>query len=374
MVDPLKTAANSVRAWLADGGTQYIPVISEIYKLITGRKLKLAKALFFMLAIPVTYASKALLGKWPSELGVTDQLIGTNRGTVAIVEEDFQSSGTGAPAHLTRSLPGDVSSSEFVYTSRSEEEQSDESPRKEKKTWWTLLKVSSIVMTGIIIPLQAAVDISKAEGKRRKDPKIFIIIYMAKVVQKFLDRGASMVYSGDYFDEDDNKKNNKKTVLTKGDKKLFRATWVFEVGGAIFNGAAALVTGTGEHLDTPETVVDACESLAEVAKGGRLIGLAHHYGEVSSFQRKKMVFQGVTGLLKGVAQMVKTVAKCKYVKMSIRDKVLAIGIAAHLNFFAKVYPFGLGSVILQLKGPDKGDTEDEGKTNNATWTACHAYL
>ncbi|CAN0564348.1 unnamed protein product [Ectocarpus sp. 12 AP-2014] len=70
-------------------------------------------------------------------------------------------------------------------------------------------------MTGIIIPLQAAVDISKAEGKRRKDPKIFIIIYMAKVVQKFLDRGASMVYSGDYFDEDDNKKNNKKTVLTK---------------------------------------------------------------------------------------------------------------------------------------------------------------
>ncbi|CAB1100264.1 unnamed protein product [Ectocarpus sp. CCAP 1310/34] len=60
---PLKNAANAVRACLADGGTQYIPAISEICKLITGRKLKLAKALFFMLAIPVTFASEALLGK-----------------------------------------------------------------------------------------------------------------------------------------------------------------------------------------------------------------------------------------------------------------------------------------------------------------------
>ncbi|CAM9111431.1 unnamed protein product [Ectocarpus sp. 4 AP-2014] len=367
MVDPLKKAANSVRAWLADGGTQYIPVISEIYKLITGRKLKLAKALFFMLAIPVTYASKAFLGKWPSELGVTDQLIGTNRSTVAIAEEDLQSSGTGAPAHLARSLPGDTNSSEFVYTSRSEEEESDKNPRKKTKMWWTLLKVSSIAMTGIIIPLQAAVDI-----KKRRNPDILRIICGAKVVQKFLDRGASMVYSRDYFDEDNNKKNNKKTVLTKRDQTLFWATGVFEVGAAIINGTAALFSGTEEAPDTPEIVFDTCEIVAEVAKGGRLIGLAHHYGEVGSFQRKTMVFQGVIGLLKGVAQLVKTVAR--HAEMKPKDKVLAIGIAAHLNFFAKVYPFGLGSVILQLKGPDKGDTEDKGKTNNATWTACHAYL
>ncbi|CAN0349852.1 unnamed protein product, partial [Ectocarpus sp. 13 AM-2016] len=62
MVKILKFVAKTFRDWLADGGPIYIPVISEIYKLITGRKLKLAKALFFVFAIPVTYMAKAVLG------------------------------------------------------------------------------------------------------------------------------------------------------------------------------------------------------------------------------------------------------------------------------------------------------------------------
>ncbi|CAN0204198.1 unnamed protein product, partial [Ectocarpus sp. 8 AP-2014] len=314
MMDPLKNAANAVRAWLADGGTQYIPVISEIYKLITGRKLKLAKALFFMLAIPVTYASKALLGKWPSELGLMDPPIGTNSSTVAIAEEDVQSSDTGAPAHLTRSLPGDNSSSEFVYTSRSGEEESAKSKRK-KKVWWGLLKIASIAMSGIVIPFQAMVDVSKVPGEKRypKGHTVFKIISLAKVIQKLLDRGASMVYIGDYFDKNKNRENKKKTVLKKGDKGLFWFTLVLEVGGTVADAASGFSEQGHPHEGglennppqggfTPAIVFNACEGLAEIAKGARLMWLAIEFGE-GGFQQGLMVFQGVHGVFKGASQL-----------------------------------------------------------------------
>lgn len=85
----LTDAVNAVRDWLADGGPIYIPVISEIYKLITGRKLQFAKALFFMIAIPVTYMSKAILGQWPSQMVSADQMTGAKVSIAAIAGRDL---------------------------------------------------------------------------------------------------------------------------------------------------------------------------------------------------------------------------------------------------------------------------------------------
>lgn len=57
-----------LRDWLAGGGVMYIPVISEMFKLATGQDLKVAKAAFFILAIPITYTLKVFTGKFPSEV------------------------------------------------------------------------------------------------------------------------------------------------------------------------------------------------------------------------------------------------------------------------------------------------------------------
>lgn len=64
----VSAAVGLLRDWLADGGKIYIPVISEMFKLATGQDLKVAKALFFMLAIPVTYGLKLFTGKYPSQV------------------------------------------------------------------------------------------------------------------------------------------------------------------------------------------------------------------------------------------------------------------------------------------------------------------
>ncbi|CAN0273669.1 unnamed protein product [Ectocarpus fasciculatus] len=88
-----------------------------------------------------------------------------------------------------------------------------------------------------------------------------------------------------------------------------------------------------------------------------------------------MTFQGVHGLVKGAAQLMKAFGKCLRVPPTKPNfKVNVIGVAALLQFVAKVFPFGIGAVVLQNKGPDKGDTEDKDESNNANWIACHAYM
>lgn len=57
-----------LRDWIDGGGKIYIPVISEMFKLATGKDLLLGKAVFFLLAIPITYGLKLSTGKFPSEV------------------------------------------------------------------------------------------------------------------------------------------------------------------------------------------------------------------------------------------------------------------------------------------------------------------
>lgn len=84
---------------------------------------------------------------------------------------------------------------------------------------------------------------------------------------------------------------------------------------------------------------------------------------------------GVVGLFKGATQLTKTCGKAIRVPPFKPElKIGLILLAAHLQFFVKVYPFGIGSLVMQQKGPDKGDTEDQDETNNTYWIACHAYL
>lgn len=63
----LAVVGKSFRDWIAGGGVVYIPVVSEMYKLATGGKLQLGKAIFFMCSIHLTYLCKGVYGKWPSE-------------------------------------------------------------------------------------------------------------------------------------------------------------------------------------------------------------------------------------------------------------------------------------------------------------------
>lgn len=69
-MEALGVAGEAFRDWIAGGGVIYVPILSEMYKLATGKRLKMGKLLFFMIAIPVTYTCKGLLGKWPSQVSV----------------------------------------------------------------------------------------------------------------------------------------------------------------------------------------------------------------------------------------------------------------------------------------------------------------
>lgn len=66
-INGVAALGDEFRDWIADGGVVYIPLISEMYKLATGGQLKLGKALFFMVSVPLTYTCKAIFEKWPSE-------------------------------------------------------------------------------------------------------------------------------------------------------------------------------------------------------------------------------------------------------------------------------------------------------------------
>lgn len=47
-------AIEKFRDWIEGGGVLYIPLISEMFKLVTGHDLQIGKAMFFMVAIPVS--------------------------------------------------------------------------------------------------------------------------------------------------------------------------------------------------------------------------------------------------------------------------------------------------------------------------------
>ncbi|CAM9441282.1 unnamed protein product [Ectocarpus fasciculatus] len=390
IVKILKFVAKEFRAWLADGGPIYIPVISEIYKLITGGKLKLAKAIFFIFAIPVTYMAKAILGRWPSQVVSIDQLAGVKGNTLS---PDLDSTNTGTPGHQTRSLPGDDSSSEFLYTSRSGESEQEEKPGTERqKVVWAVLKLSSIAISAVTIPCQAMVDIAKVPGgKHFKKPfkrKSFIrtTISYGRAIQKVLNLSSSMVYIRDYFD-------GPKTPLGRGDKSFFSVLTVFDVVGAIVSvtvdkgqelgqpGGAGLVDmNTAEEgwlLKNARFCFDMLDGVAEIAKGSRLIALAKDLDEdldEGCHQERTMKFQGCKGIFEGAAQLVKAGGKRYPVPPGNPNvKIVMIGLGAGIKWLAKV-PLGIASVVLQLQGATKSDDVDEDLRNNAYWIACHAYL
>ncbi|CAB1103728.1 unnamed protein product [Ectocarpus sp. CCAP 1310/34] len=391
MVKILKFVAKKFRDWLADGGPIYIPVISEIYKLITGRKLKLAKALFFIFAIPVTYMTKAILGRWPSQVVSVDQLTGAKDSTLSIACQEPNSTDADAPAHLTRSLPGDDSSSEFVYTSRSGE--SEEKPGTDfQKSIWAVLKIASIAMSGVTIPCQAMVTITKIPAGDRKfltkrfakSHPILKIISYGRAIQKILNLASTMVYVGDYF-------TGPKTPLKRKDKAFFSFLTMFDAAGVLISlnvdggqasepGAGGLAnmdtTGGGQapkNATVPAIIFDMADGVAEIARGSRLIALAKELDE-GGRQERTMKFQGSHGIFKGASQI--ATAFGKQIVKSAADpftKVTVVIVAASLKWITKV-PLGIASVVLQLEGSAEGNDDDEDLKNNAYWIACFAYL
>ncbi|CAB1103909.1 unnamed protein product [Ectocarpus sp. CCAP 1310/34] len=391
MVKILKFVAKKFRDWLADGGPIYIPVISEIYKLITGRKLKLAKALFFIFAIPVTYMTKAILGRWPSQVVSVDQLTGAKGSTLSIAGQEPDSTDADAPAHLTRSLPGDDSSSEFVYTSRSGE--SEEKPGTDfQKSIWAVLKMASIAMSGVTIPCQAMVTITTIPAGDRKfltkrfakSHPIFKIISYGRALQKILNLASTMVYVGDYF-------TGPKTPLKRKDKTFFSFLTMFDAAGVLISlnvdGGQASAPGAGglANMDTtgggqppknataPAIIFDIADGIAEIARGSRLIALAKELDE-GGRQERTMKFQGSHGIFKGASQI--ATAFGKQIVKSAADpftKVTVVIVAASLKWITKV-PLGIASVVLQLEGSAEGKDDDEDLKNNAYWIACFAYL
>lgn len=83
---------------------------------------------------------------------------------------------------------------------------------------------------------------------------------------------------------------------------------------------------------------------------------------------------GVHGVFKGASQLAKAYSKYMRVPPNKPEyKIMVILFAAQLKYRTNVW-LGIASVVVQLIGADKADTEDQEQTNDAYWTACHAYL
>ncbi|CAM9107034.1 unnamed protein product, partial [Hapterophycus canaliculatus] len=365
MVEVLKYAANAIRDWFADGGPVYIPVISEIYKLVTGRKLKFAKALFFMIAIPVTYMSKVLFGKWPSQLLIVELLSSADDSG----DQDLDSTSTGAPAHMTRSLTsGDESSSEFAFTSREVKHKRAEA--------WACLKGASIFISAMTITMEGDAMFADLVIRTAFIPALVLIqnTEFLKVIQKLLNFAGSMLYVKDYF-------KGSSTPLTKADKGIFVTLKILEFGGIALSmvsliqvpeGLSVIGPQSADKLDWLVLCGEISAGLVDVAKGSRLIVLSNQFESKhnNSRQKQTMRIEGSTKICQGLAQ-IGSVGAENLPHGQVRT--LAIGFTFILQFGADVV-LEIASVALQMKGSDSDNDPEQQATNRAYWIACFAYM
>lgn len=82
LLDSFLAAAQSMVDAILGLGTANIPVLSSLYKAITGKTLSYLDLICFVLAFPVTYIFRALQGEFPSQAGTLQATSGTPKLTL----------------------------------------------------------------------------------------------------------------------------------------------------------------------------------------------------------------------------------------------------------------------------------------------------
>eukprot|EP00903_Cladosiphon_okamuranus_P020246 g18581.t1 len=184
----LADAGKSFRDWIEGGGVVYIPVISEMYKLATGGKLKLGKAVFFMCSIHFTYACKGIFGKWPSEL-ISHEILSGNKDR--------------ALAHARRTGKGFSSRGTPTSLPRGASDGDEGTPdRDDQRNVWGVLSMSSVIFSGLSLVLEGTKSIADAPTKQLSSAPTAILKSMAlfaKACSILLSMSATMAVH-DYED------------------------------------------------------------------------------------------------------------------------------------------------------------------------------